>query len=118
MEQYDSRIILVVAGALILLTAIVTENLKKVFVDTVPPELLAVLVAEGLTLVPGFACAQILKTTILWYHVLAAVVAGYGVACVAMFSYDKARAIWRKLRKNKSEKLYGRPHNRQERRTL
>ena len=107
MGQYDTRAILAVVGVLALFTALITENLKKVFHNIIPTEALVVLVAEVLTLVPGFVCAQILKTDILAYHILAAVVAGYGVACTAMHSYDLARTIMRKSRKIKRNKVRG-----------
>lgn len=101
MEKFDTRIILAVLGVLILLTVIVTENLKKVIGCTVPANVIAVVAAEGLTLIPGFTCAQLLGTVILWYHVVAAVVVGGLVALIAMTTYDKwqqTRRAWKRLK--------------------
>lgn len=101
MEKFDSRIILAVIGLLIFLTVVVTENLKKVIGCAVPANVIAFVAAEGLTLIPGFTCAQLLGTVILWYHVVAAVVVGYLVALISTLSYDKwkqTRIAWKKLR--------------------
>ena len=104
MEKFDLRVILVVIGVLTLVTGIVTEILKKVFWQVVPSSLLAVLVAEGLTLASGFAYAQLAGTVILWYHVIAAIVAGRGVAYTAMYGYDKHVEIRRELKEKRGGK--------------
>lgn len=93
MGQFDLRAILVVLGVLTITTGIVTEILKPILQRIIPTNILVVLVAEGLTLLPGFIYAQLASTEILWYHILAAMVAGYHVACVAMISHDKLQDV-------------------------
>ena len=73
--MFDTRIILSAVGVLTMLTNMITEVLKKLLWNIIPTNILVVLVAESLTLVSGFAYAQIAGSTILWYHVAAAVAA-------------------------------------------
>lgn len=97
MEMFDARVILVVVGALTLITNMITEVLKKLFWNIVPTNLIVVLVAQALTLLSGFGYAQVVGADILWYHVAAAVVAGLFVAYAAMFGFDKFRETWEKV---------------------
>ena len=89
MEQFDLRIILIVVGVLTLITGLITEILKQFCWNIMPTNLVALLVAEFLTLVSGLIYSQIAGTVVLWWHVLAALIAGRFVACSAMYSYDK-----------------------------
>lgn len=104
MEQYDMRAILVVFGVLTILTGLVTEAIKKVVWQELPTSLLAIFVAEGLTLGSGLTYALIVGATVLWWHIAAAVVAGRGVAYFAMLSYDKRIEIKKSLAKIKGER--------------
>ena len=96
METFDNRVVLITVGLLTLVTNAVVEVLKHVLWDKIPTNLLVVLVAETLTLASGFGLAQITGTSVLWYHVIAAVVAGLMVAGSAMFGFDKFKDTWRK----------------------
>lgn len=107
MEQFDLRAILVVFGAITIITGLATEILKKVFWRDIPTSLLTIIVAEALTLGSGFIYATLMGTTVLWWHMLAAVVAGRGVAYAAMASYDKYVEIkksWAKIKGEKNER--------------
>lgn len=104
MEQFDLRAILVVFGVITMITGLATENLKKVFWRDIPTSLLTIIVAEVLTLGSGSAYALIMGTTILWWHIAAAVVAGRAVAYAAMASYDKRMEIKKSLEEIKSRK--------------
>ena len=101
MEKFDLRVILTVMGVLTLITGIVTAVLKKFFKRILPPSLLAILVAEGLTLGAGVLYAIVMRATVLWYHVAAAVIAGQVVAYAAMFGYDKFIEIQHWLKENR-----------------
>lgn len=95
--MFDTRIILSAVGVLTMLTNMITEVLKKLLWNIIPTNILVVLVAESLTLVSGFAYAQIAGSTILWYHVAAAVAAGLFVAYAAMFGFDKFKETIEKV---------------------
>lgn len=104
MERVDLREIIVVIGVLTIVTNGATEVLKRIFWREIPTSLLAILIAEGLTLGSGCTYALIMGTTVLWWHVLAAVIAGRAVAYAAMLSYDKHVEIKKSLAKIKGEK--------------
>lgn len=80
-------------GVLVALTNIVVEVLKKVTYDKLPTNIVAVIVAEILTLGFGIAYFQIKSITILWYMIAALVIAGIMVAYAAMFGFDKLKEI-------------------------
>lgn len=82
-------IFLIIVGALMAATNIITEVLKKVTWNKIPTNLLVFIIAVALTLVTGAAYAQIKGIPILWYYVVAAVVVGLFVAYAAMFGFDK-----------------------------
>lgn len=95
-EMFDNRVILIAVGLLTIVTNAVVEVLKQILWDKVPTNVLVVIVAETLTLASGFAWAQIAGATVLWYHVIAAVVAGLMVAGSAMFGFDKFKETLKK----------------------
>ena len=83
--------LLVAVGSLTAVTNVIAQVLKQVTWDKLPTNLLVVLIAQALTLATGGAYAQISGITVLWYHVVGAVVVGLGVAYAAMFGYDKLK---------------------------
>jgi len=85
--------LLSVIGVLVAITNIVVEVVKKVTWDKIPTQLLALLVAEVLTLVAFFAYAQIKGIGVLWYMVAAAIVVGFLVAYAAMYDFEKLKEI-------------------------
>ena len=90
--------LLTMIGALTAVTNIVVEVLKKATYDKIPTNLLAIVVAEILTIAAGFAYLQINGFPILWYYVVAIIVGGFMVAFCAMFGFDKLKEIlnWKK----------------------
>ncbi len=90
MENYiDMSLILSVVGALVVVTNIIVQVLKKLTWDTLPTNILAVLVSMVLTLCVFFAVCQIKSITVVWYMVVGAVVLGFFVSYAAMFGFDK-----------------------------
>lgn len=92
--------LLIIVGALMIVTNIIVQVLKKVTWDKLPTNILVVIIAEILTLAAGAAYAQIKVIPILWYHVVAAVIVGLFVSYAAMFGFDKLREAlnWRRLK--------------------
>ena len=90
--------LLVIVGGLMAVTNVITEVLKKVTWDKLPTNILVVIIAEILTLSAGGYYAQVNGISILWYHVVAAVVVGLFVAYAAMFGFDKLQEVlnWQK----------------------
>lgn len=99
MNGFDISILLVIVGALVAVTNIITEVLKKVTWDKIPTRILVVVISEALTICAGVAYAQIIGAAILWYHVAAAVVVGIFVAYAAMFGFDNLYEILSNVKK-------------------
>ena len=89
----DLTTVIAVIGALVALTNIIVEVTKKVTWDKLPTSILALIVAEALTLTAGFAYIQINAIPVVWYTAAAFVVVGFMVAYAAMFGFDKLREI-------------------------
>ena len=93
MENVNIALLLTIVGAITAMTNIVVQVLKKITWDKVPTNLVALLVAEALTLAAGGAYAQVKGIAITWYLVVAAVVVGFMAAYAAMFGFDKFKEI-------------------------
>lgn len=89
----DISVIIALVGGLVALTNVITEVLKKVTWDKLPTNVLALIVAEALTIVVGLAYFQINDITVVWYMAVALVVLGIMVAYAAMFGFDKLKEI-------------------------
>lgn len=89
----DISIIIALVGGLVALTNVITEVLKKVTWDKLPTNVLALIVAEAMTIVVGLAYFQINDITVVWYMAVALVVLGVMVAYAAMFGFDKLKEI-------------------------
>lgn len=87
----DISVIITTIGVLVALTNIVVEVVKKATWDKLPTNILAIIVAEVLTLAAGFAYWQIEALSLTWYVIVAFVVAGFMVAYAAMFGFDKLK---------------------------
>ena len=93
METIHISALLTIVGGITILTNIIVQVLKKITWDKVPTNLVALAVAEALTLAAGAAYAQVKAIPITWYMAVAAVVVGFMSAYAAMFGFDKLREI-------------------------
>ena len=102
MDVYNISNLLAIIGALVVLVNILTEVIKKVTWGSLPTNIVALVLSEGLTQAAGAAYAQIHTIHITWYLLVGAVVVGFMVAYAAMFGYDKLKEIldWRKTNGN------------------
>jgi len=91
----DLTVIIPILGVLVALTNIIVQVVKKATWDKLPTNIVALLVAEALTVSAGIACCQIKAEAMTWYIVAALVVGGFMVAYAAMFGYDKLLEIMR-----------------------
>ena len=98
---FDWSVILSIVGVLVVLTNIIVQVLKKLTWDRLPTNILAVIVAMGLTLAAFFAWCQIKGLAVVWYMVVAAVVVGFMVAYAAMFGFDKLKEAIAQIEKKK-----------------
>lgn len=81
--------LLTIVGGITVLTNIIVQVIKGITWDKIPTNLVALFVAEVLTLAAGGAYASINKVSIEWYMVVAAVVVGFMAAYAAMYTFDK-----------------------------
>ena len=88
---FDWSVILGIVGALVVVTNIIVQVLKKLTWDKLPTNLLAIIVSMLLTLAVFFAYCQIKSVAVVWYTVAAAIVLGFFVAYAAMFGFDKLK---------------------------
>lgn len=88
---FDWSVILSLVGALVVVTNIIVQVLKKLTWDKLPTNILAVIVSMVLTLAVFFAYCQIRSIGVVWYTVAAAIVLGFFVSYAAMFGFDKLK---------------------------
>ena len=85
--------LITVIGVLVALTNIVVQVLKTSTWEKMPTNLLALIVAEVLTIGTGVAYCQINGVRLVWYLIAALIVVGFMVAYAAMFGFDKLKEI-------------------------
>ena len=97
--DYTSKfsMLMVIIGALVVLTNIIVEVLKKFTWDKIPTNFLVVCIAIPLTVTAFYAWAAWSGITVVWYYVAGAVVLGFLVAYAAMFGFDKLREALSKV---------------------
>ena len=84
-----------VIGAIAFVVSVITQVLKGVKpLDKLPTDILVFILSIALTLVAFFAYASYAGLVILWYYVVAAVIAGFIVAFVAMYGWTKLKELW------------------------
>lgn len=89
-----------VIGTLAFMVSIITQVIKGVSVlAKIPTDLLVFVLSIGLTVIVFVAYMQYIQTAILWYMVVAAIMAGFIVAFVAMFGWEKLSELWKRYKK-------------------
>ena len=85
-----SNLILII-GALTVLTNIITQVIKPFTQIKLPSEFLATIVSEVLTILSYFAYSSYKGLPVYWYTVVAAVIVGFLVSYAAQFGFDKLK---------------------------
>ena len=92
--------ILAVIGALAFIVSVITQVFKGVGVlAKIPTDILVFVLSIGMTVTAFVAYMQYIQQTILWYMILAAVLAGFLVAFVAMYGWEKFAEVWNRFKK-------------------
>ena len=89
----ELSVIITIIGVLVALTNIVVQVLKTSTWEKLPTNLLALIVAEVLTIGVGLAYCQLNAVPLAWYVIAGLIVAGFMVAYAAMFGFDKLKEI-------------------------
>ena len=91
-------IILAVIGGLAFMVSLVTQVFKGVsFLAKIPTDILVLVLSIGITVAAFVAYMQYIQQAILWYMILAAIMAGFVVAFVAMFGWEKLSGLWKRF---------------------
>ena len=89
-----------VIGALAFMVSIITQVFKGVGVlSKVPTDILVFVLSIGLTVIAFVAYMQYIQMAIVWYMVIAAIMAGFIVAFVAMYGWEKFSELWKRFNK-------------------
>ena len=89
-----------VIGVLAFMVSLITQVFKGVGVlSKIPTDILVFVLSIGLTVIAFVAYMQYIQQVILWYMVLASIMAGFIVAFVAMFGWEKFSELWKRFNK-------------------
>lgn len=92
--------ILAVIGALAFIVSVITQVFKGVGVlAKIPTDILVFVLSIGMTVTAFVAYMQYIQLTILWYMILAAILAGFLVAFVAMYGWEKFAELWNRFKR-------------------
>lgn len=96
-------LIMAVVGVLAFIVSVITQVFKGVGVlAKIPTDILVFALSIALTVV---AYMDYIQQTIIWYMIIAAVLAGFLVAYVAMFGWEKFVELWQRFAKGKKERI-------------
>ncbi len=85
----------IVLGVLAFVTSVIVQVIKEMpHLKNVQTGLIALIVAELLTVLALFAGCSYMDMVILWYYIAAAVIAGFFVYMIATGGWDKLKEIW------------------------
>lgn len=100
----NMTILLGVIGLLAFTVSIIVQVFKGVsFLKKIPTDILVFVLSIGLTVTAFVAYMQYMQQTILWYMILAAILAGLLVAFVAMYGWEKVSELWKRFYKGNVE---------------
>ena len=89
-----------VIGAVAFMVSIITQVFKGVGVlSKVPTDILVFVLSIGLTVIAFVAYMQYIHQIIVWYMIIAAIMAGFIVAFVAMYGWEKFSELWKRFNK-------------------
>lgn len=97
----NMTIILAVIGALAFIVSVITQVIKGIGIfNKVPTDILVFVLSIGITVIAFIAYMQYIQMAILWYMILASVIAGFVVAFVAMYGWEKLSDLWKRFGKD------------------
>lgn len=94
----NMTILLGIIGVLAFAVSIVVQVFKGVsFLKKIPTDILVFVLSIGLTVTAFVAYMQYIQQTIIWYMIIAAILAGLLVAFVAMYGWEKVSELWKRF---------------------
>lgn len=93
--------ILAIIGTLAFLVSVITQVIKGVGVfSKLPTDILVLVLSIGITVTSFVAYMQYIQQTIIWYMIIAAIMAGFVVAFIAMYGWEKFSELWKRFGKD------------------
>lgn len=100
----NATLLIAIIGALAFMVSIITQVFKGVgILSKIPTDILVLVLSIGLTVASFIAYMQYIQQSILWYMILAAIMAGLIVAFVSMYGWEKLYELWKRFNNNKKE---------------
>ena len=97
----DMTLIIAIIGVLAFMVSVITQVFKGVGVlSRIPTDILVFVLSIGLTVTAFIAYMQYIQQTILWYMIIASILAGFVVAFVAMYGWEKLSDLWSRFKGN------------------
>ena len=94
----NMTILLGIIGILAFTVSVVVQVFKGVSVlKKIPTDILVFVLSIGLTVTAFVAYMQYVQQTILWYMIIASILAGLLVAFVAMYGWEKVSELWKRF---------------------
>lgn len=94
----NMTILLGIIGILAFTVSVAVQVFKGVSVlKKIPTDILVFVLSIGLTVTAFVAYMQYAQQTILWYMIIAAILAGLLVAFVAMYGWEKVSELWKRF---------------------
>lgn len=91
-------IVIAVLSALAFTVSVITQVTKEIgFLDRIPTQLQVIILSVSLTPAAYIAYAQYSYMQIHWYMIAASIIAGFFVAFVAMFGWDKLQELYHRF---------------------
>lgn len=94
----NMTMVLAIIGALAFMVSVITEVIKGIGIfKRIPTDILVFVLSIGLTVTAFIAYMQYIQMVILWYMLMAAVLAGFVVAFIAMYGWEKITELWKRF---------------------
>lgn len=94
----NMTILLGIIGILAFTVSVVVQVFKGVSVlKKIPTDILVFVLSIALTVTAFVAYMQYVQQAILWYMIIAAILAGLLVAFVAMYGWEKVSELWKRF---------------------
>ena len=99
--NYGTSLVAII-GVLAFIVSVITQVIKEVpVVANIPTSLLVIMLSISMTPATYIAYAQYSYMQIHWYMIAASIIAGFFVAFVAMFGWEKISDIYSRMIKSK-----------------
>lgn len=95
----NATLLIAVIGFMAFIVSVITQVVKGVL-RKVPTDLVVFVLSIALTVTAFIAYMQFIKDEIIWYMIVASVIAGFIVAFVSMFGWEKLSELWKRFGKD------------------